>query len=419
MAGRLRDLSHHRPSARPLAVVALVLRAKDVLVERRPGLLRRDVAAGLEGMAGGADGHQGLARRHVGPQQRHHAGRRGPTSHAHHHQVGGAQRLPVLEVAVPLLLRRANLVDLEAAQAQVLARKCRQRLPRAVLVLPQDQRDPPRSLAPESERLAPEDVRARRAWAPELLDVLHHERRSAEVRHVRGLAVVVHRVGHVAHQHHVLALPHHLTDRERPPQDTHVDVHPHHQDVRDPALPHQVVGLRRVRDGVAVPDLDGRMLPRPRLERRAIRAAVAAAVRVVDRQRPLHLRLQRAPTLQWNPRVHLGHRPCQRSPRVVLVEVHRVARAMNHEASLGPQRADQFVHARGHLSHPLGRVRTMMLVPHVAHDHRRARGIPGLGRLAHGPVRLPSSPSDPVARLQQERALGLQQRRPCAHDAHP
>ena len=52
---------------------------------------------------------------------------------------------------------------------------------------------------------------------------------------------IIHRIGHVAHEKHVLTDADHLTDGEGPAENAHVRVHAHHDHVLNPALLKQIV----------------------------------------------------------------------------------------------------------------------------------------------------------------------------------
>ena len=133
--------------------------------------------------------------------------------------------------------------------------------------------------------------------APMLFDVLDDQVGPGEMADERGRARVVHRVGHVAHQHDVKALVDELPDGERPAEHAHVGVHAHHDHVLDAPLLHQVDGLGAVGDGVGRLDLQGRDLARPRAPLLAGRIAIAAAVGVVDRQMAFALAIEVAALL--------------------------------------------------------------------------------------------------------------------------
>jgi len=66
----------------------------------------------------------------------------------------------------------------------------------------------------------------------------------------------IHGIGQISHEHNVLALVDHLSDAERPPQDTHVRVYSHHDHVLDLAFPHHVISFRTVGDDITRLDLE-------------------------------------------------------------------------------------------------------------------------------------------------------------------
>ncbi len=107
------------------------------------------------------------------------------------------------------------------------------------------------------EGLAANNLIARDGRAPVLFDVLANEIRAREVVHERFAAGIVHRVGQVAEEHHILAELHHLANGEGASQHAHVLMDAHNDDVGDTTLVHEVKGLDVVRDGVSGCDLTG------------------------------------------------------------------------------------------------------------------------------------------------------------------
>ena len=214
--------------------------------------------------------------------------------------------------------------------------------------------------------------------------------------HVGGFPVVVHRVGHVAHQHHILPLLNHLTDGEGPPENAHVDVDTHDDDVGDAPLAHEVEGLGRIGDGISVADLQRRVLPGPRAIAGAFRASIATAVGIIDGQRCLPVVHSGTPALQRDGGLHRGSRLGELSAGVILVELQGVAGAVKNEHAFRSGRQQHLVHGRGHFTDAFGGVWAMVLVPHVAHHHGGPRGFPShraiMGR-GRREVRGPSPPA--------------------------
>lgn len=192
-------------------------------------------------------------------------------------------------------------------------------------------------------------------------------------------------VGHVAHEHDVLPLSDHLADGEGAAEDAHVFVNAHDDDVRDAVLPHEVERFRGVCDGVPVLDLDGGMLPFPGHEARAIWAAVAAAIRVVDRQRWFLLILPRAPALDGDLGFNFGRRLREFASRMVFVEPHRLAGAMDDEDAALAGSGEDVVHDGREFADAIRCVRAPMAVPHIADDDGGVGGFPGAGLLNDTP----------------------------------
>ena len=223
----------------------------------------------------------------------------------------------------------------------------------------------------EAERLPAQDLVARDGRAPVFLDMPGDQVVAGEMVHPRLAPRVVHAVGHVPHQDDVLPLANHLPDRERPAQHAHVLVHAHDDDVGDAALAHQIVGLRAVRDCVAFLDFDGCDLPPPGRADRARRVVVATAVRIVNRQRRLASRVRAHPALERRPRRGRRRRLRKLAPARTLVELHRLARAMDDQHPAGAQGRDELVHAGRHFRDARGRALAPVLVPHIADDGSR------------------------------------------------
>ena len=156
-------------------------------------------------------------------------------------------------------------------------------------------------------------------------------------------------------------------------------MHPHHDDVGDSAALHQAKGFVGIGDRVAVVDRDRGDLPRPGPVVFDRLVAVTASVRVVDGERSLVRRVDAAPAFERPFRLDLRRGLGQLPLRSVLIELHRVAGAVNDEHPARPSRLHNLIHARSHLPHASGRVRAPMLVPHVTDDDGRLLGVP-LGR---------------------------------------
>ena len=238
-----------------VVVVPAVFHAQHVDIERGPSGISGCFGCGIESVAGRSKGHDRLARGHMRLEQVDESLGRGPASGAHHHQVRVAQALDVGKIGVSLDGWGHHGADLIAPARQFGRGEGRQGFPRLVFVLANEQNDFLLHIACEAKGRLSGEVGPRDARAPEALDVLDHQFGAPKVRHIGGLAVVVHRVGHVAHQHHILALLDHLADGEGPAENAHINMHPHDDDVGDPALAHEIEGLGRIGDGVPVADL--------------------------------------------------------------------------------------------------------------------------------------------------------------------
>ena len=362
-----------------VVVVAAVFQAQHVDVERGPGGVSGCLGNGIKAMAGRPKRDDRFARGDVCLEQVDQTLGRRSASGAHHHEVRVAQALDVGEIGVTLAGRGHHGAHVVAATREFRGGKGRQGFPSLILVLPDEQDDLLADIAGEAKGSFSGQVGPRDARTPEALDVFHHQFGAPEVRHIRRFAVVVHRVGHVAHQHHVLALLDHLADGKGAAQHTHVDVHAHDDDVGDPTLAHEIEGLGRIGDGVAVADLEGRVLPGPRAVAGAVWAAVAATVGIVDGQGGLEVGHPGTPALQRDAGLHGRSRLGEFSARVILVELQGVARAVEDEHALGPGGQQHLVHGRGHFADAFCGIRAMMLIPHVAHHDGCPRGFPGEG----------------------------------------
>ena len=360
-----------------VVVVAAVLHAQHVDIERGPGGVSGRFGNGIESMAGRPERDDRFAGGHVRLQEVDETLGRCAATGAHHHQIRVMQPFDVREIRITFPGRGHYGADLIAAARQFCGGEGRQGFPSLVFVFADEQDDFLGHIPGEAEGGVAGEIGSRDARAPEPLDVLDHQFGAPKVRHVGRFAVVVHRVGHVAHEHHILPLLNHLADGEGPPQNAHVDVHSHDDDVGDTALAHEVQGLGRIGDGVAVADLEGRVLPGPRAIAGAFRAAVAAAVGVVDGQGGLMVGHPGTPALQRDGGLHGWSRLGEFPARVILVELQGVARAVENEHALGPGCLQHLVHGRGHFPDAFCGIRAMMLIPHIAHHHGRPRGLPG------------------------------------------
>ena len=141
----------------------------------------------------------------------------------------------------------------------------------------------------------------------------------------------VHCIGEIPHQDHILTLSHHLTNSEGPAQHTHVGVDSHDDDVFDPALLHQVIGLGRIGDCVAFRDFEGLDLFFVETFRLADRFKVVAGLVGHHRHGRFMMRAEKAPTLQRNFRFNGGSLLSQFSLGSVFIDLHATARAMNND----------------------------------------------------------------------------------------
>ncbi len=91
--------------------------------------------------------------------------------------------------------------------------------------------------------------------------MLNDKFRTALADHVGWVMSVVHRIGEVAHQHHVLVDPHLLADSERSAEDALARIDAHELNIGDPALRKIVEDLPAVvADSAVVRDAEARML---------------------------------------------------------------------------------------------------------------------------------------------------------------
>src|SRR5262249_45112458 len=135
--------------------------------------------------------------------------------------------------------------------------------------------------------------------APVALDVLDDQLGAAAVADIRRLPRIVHGIGQVAAQHHVLAEADLLADTAGPAQDAHVRVHAHEHDVVDAFLHAEVVDLlTAVGDAVVTDDVEAGMLAAELAHRRAYYRIVAGALGRVHRHGRLALRIELAPLLE-------------------------------------------------------------------------------------------------------------------------
>ena len=103
----------------------------------------------------------------------------------------------------------------------------------------------------EGEGLAADELIGGDGRADALLDVLDEQLGAALVADEGPALRVIHRVGHVAHEHDVLAVLRHLAEAEGPAGDAHVHVDAHEDDVLDAAGFEQVPNLDAgIADGV-------------------------------------------------------------------------------------------------------------------------------------------------------------------------
>ena len=209
------------------------------------------------------------------------------------------------------------------------------------------QRFPP--FAGKSKRLVAQNVGAGDRRAPEPFDMLEDKIVTGEVIDEGFGSRVVHRVGHVAHQHDVLPLINHLANAEGPTEHAHVGVHAHDDDVFDAALLHQIKRFRTVGDRVASHDFQRVDLSLDVSNCRPDRTVVVARLTNGDRHGGFVFIVKMAPVLQrkfcFNLWCLLSKFPLRR----VLILIHASAGRMNNENTLLASSLDDFVHSWSHL----------------------------------------------------------------------
>ena len=106
---------------------------------------------------------------------------------------------------------------------------------------------------------------ARHRGAPEFLDVGDDELGAFVVAHIRCLFRVVHGIGEIADEGHLLPPADHLLDGEGASEDTHIRVHSHDEHAVDVFQRHVRVDIRPVvgDDVLVLIDADAGVLPRP------------------------------------------------------------------------------------------------------------------------------------------------------------
>ena len=152
-------------------------------------------------------------------------------------------------------------------------------------------------IAGKTKRLAVQNVGARDGWAPVTFDMLEDQIVPRVVIHVRRVARVVHRVGHVSHQHDVLALIDHLANAERTAKHAHVRMHAHNDDIFDAALLYQVKRFGAVGDCITFLNLQRLDLPVKEPHGFADRAVIVAGLLDIDRHGGFVFVVQIAPAL--------------------------------------------------------------------------------------------------------------------------
>jgi hypothetical protein len=214
------------------------------------------------------------------------------------------------------------------------------------------------------------------------------------VTHEGPAGGIVHRVGHVTHEHDVLAVLRHLPQPEGAARDAHVEMHAHEDDVVDVLRLEQVPDLHAaVADGVLfLVDAQRVDLLRPRAlsdsgpwlrvpwpRRRVRRIVVLAAVGLIER---IHRQFLGGICLHHSPilsgkrgrgRRGLRALACRRA----FVGLHAGAAGRVDDEHAGfAGLFEHLVHARGHLALACDRVFAVMQVPHVADDDGGAGGQP-------------------------------------------
>ena len=164
-----------------------------------------------------------------------------------------------------------------------------------------------------------------------LLDVPNHQVGAGEMVHLGRHPGVVHGVGEVAHQGDLEPVIDQLADAEGAAEDAHIRMHPHDKDVPNAAMSKQVYHLDPIAYGVLILHGQRLYLAAPGLSAPAFRGAGAAAVVVLDRERPFGGADGFGPPRPG--RVDGGSLEGPLPPRIIDVEPHRVARCVDDEYS--------------------------------------------------------------------------------------
>ena len=212
-----------------------------------------------------------------------------------------------------------------------------------------------------------------------LFDVLDDAVGSLEMAHVRPLTRVIHRVGQVADQDHVLARAGQVAQAERAAEHTHIGMHAHQHHVGDAAAFEQVPDLfAGIADGIFGTDLDGRGLGFPGRALRALRAVVAAAVGLVDGVDALFLsRDLVAPLADMFGKIRgFGGFLGFLAGGVILVGFHATAGGVDDQDPFSACRGDGLVHGGPELADAASGALAPVLVPHVADDDGGLGGVP-------------------------------------------
>ena len=196
---------------------------------------------------------------------------------------------------------------------------------------------------------------------------------------------IVHRVGHVAHEHHVFAVARHLPQSEWPTQHAHVGVYADQDHVANFAVLHHapdfraaianIIGIMNLqtvhlflpgRPGVAAAGLEflGPFLVLHRI-------IILAAIRLIDWILAGFLRRNLfAPKVDvFGQRLGLGRIQHVLARRMIFVGLHTTARRVDDRKAQLAGGLDHLVHTRRQFPSTARGIQAMMQIPHVANDN--------------------------------------------------
>ena len=222
------------------------------------------------------------------------------------------------------------------------------------------------------------------------LDVFHHQVETGKVIDVGPHFMIVHQVGHVAHQHDVHSDSPHGAKTERTTDDAHVGVDAGEDYVLDTLLVEISADFgSRIRDQVIILDRYAFDLPFPHARGLAV-LVFAAFVRLIDGPRSVFLRRQFVGPLPGNqsgPSDDLGIIvfPSFLTTGIILVKTHATAWRMHDFHALSPRDFKHLVETRSKLGDTSRSVGTPVFVPHVANNDGGLLWIPLLDSVRHDP----------------------------------